>query len=96
MQGQLEVESAAEDVVAEVAGVVGLVDRGLQPATGVDQLAAQVDEGVVAAHRERRDDDAFDQRVRIGHHQRGVFAGAGLALVGVDHEVVRLAVALRE
>ena len=34
---------------------------------------------------------ALDQRVRVVHHQRQVLAGARLALVGVDHQVVRLA-----
>ena len=42
------------------------------------------------------DDDALDQRVRVVRHQRQVLAGARLALVGVDHEVVRLAVVLRD
>ena len=42
------------------------------------------------------DDDALDQRVRRRQHQRDVLAGAGLGLVGVDHQVVRLAVALRD
>ena len=36
------------------------------------------------------------ERVRVGHHQRQVLAGARLALVGVDDEVVRLAVVLRD
>src|SRR5690606_3854368 len=37
----------------------------------------------------------LDQRVRVVHHQRQVLAGARLALVGVDDEVVRLPVVLR-
>jgi hypothetical protein len=93
---QVEVEAAAEDVRAEVALGVGLLDRGAQPAGRVHRLAADVDRGEVGADRIRRDDDAFDQRVRVGHHQRQVLAGARLALVGVDHEVVRLAVVLRD
>ncbi len=34
--------------------------------------------------------------VRRGHHQRGVLAGARLGLVGVDDEVLRLGVVLRD
>ena len=36
------------------------------------------------------------QRVRAGHHQRDVLAGARLGLVGVDDEVLRLRVVLRD
>ena len=42
------------------------------------------------------DDHALDQRVRAGHHQRDVLAGARLGLVGVDDEVLRLRVVLRD
>ena len=79
-----------------IAGGVGLLRPRLQPADDVQDLAAHVDERVVGADRVRRDDDALDQRVRVGHHQRDVLAGARLGLVGVDDEVVRLAVALRD
>ena len=42
------------------------------------------------------DHHALDERVRVGEEQRDVLAGARLRLVGVDDEVVRLAVALRD
>ena len=42
------------------------------------------------------DGRALDEHVRVGHHQRDVLAGARLGLVRVDHQVVRLAVALRQ
>ena len=38
--------------------------------------------------RVRGDDHAFDERVRVGHHQRQVLAGARLALVGVDDQIL--------
>ncbi len=82
--------------VAQVALGVGLVDGVAQPARGVHRLAADVDDGEVGPDRVGGDDDALDERVRVGHHQRQVLAGARLALVGVDHEVVRLAVVLRD
>ena len=92
----VEVEAAAVDVAAQVPRRVGLAHGGLEPAAGLHELPPQVHEGVVRADGERRDDHAFDQRVRVGHHQRRVLAGARLALVGVHDEVVRLAVVLRD
>ena len=96
VHGDVEVVAGAVDVLAEVAGEVGLLDGALQPAYDVQHLAADVDERVVGADRVAGDDHALDQRVRRGHHQRDVLAGARLGLVGVDHQVVRLAVALRD
>ena len=87
---QIEVEPAAADVVAEIAGVVGLGDGGLQPAQYRDDFAAQVDEGVPGPDGIGRDDHSLDEQVRRGQHQRGVFTGAGFGLVGVDDQVVRL------
>ena len=37
---------------------------------------------------------AFDQEMRIVAHDVPVLAGAGLGLVGIDHEIVRTAVGL--
>ena len=56
----------------------------------VQRLAAHVDRAEVRADRVAGDDAALDQRVRVGHHRRDVLAGARLALVGVDHEVLGL------
>ena len=91
---QLEVEAAAEDVLAEVARLVGLGHRELQPPDRVQHLAAHVDERVAGPDRVAGDDGALDEHVRVGHHQRDVLARARLGLVGVDREVVRLAVVL--
>ena len=67
-----------------------LLDGRGHPADRVHRLAADVDERLCCAHRVAGDDDALDHRVRVVHHQRQVTAGARLALVGVDHDVVRL------
>ena len=93
---QLDVDAGPEDVGAEVAGLVGLTSRGTQPAYDVQHLTAYVDEGGLGPDRVRRDDDALDQRVGRGHHERDVLAGARLGLVGVDHEVPGLGVVLRD
>ena len=79
-----------------ITGLVGLGDRVLQPPDHVQHLAAHVDEGVVGPDRVGGDHGALDERVRVGQHQRDVLAGARLGLVGVHHQVVRLAVALRD
>ncbi len=55
-------------------------------------LAAQVDERMVAADRARRDRDALNEDVRVAHDERDVLAGARLGLVGVHHEVAGTAV----
>ena len=86
-----DVDPAAEDVLAEVALGVGLAHRPGDPADRVHGLTADVDERLAGPHRVAGDDDALDHRVRVVHHDRQVPAGAGLALVGVDDHVVRLA-----
>ena len=42
-----------------------------------------------AIHRAAGDQAAFDKKMRIVPHDLAILAGAGLGLVGVDHEVVR-------
>ena len=71
-------------------------DGGGDATDRVRDLAADVDERVVRADGVGRVDAALDQRVRVGEHERDVLAGARLGLVGVDHEVVRLAGVLRD
>src|SRR5664280_1650789 len=87
MHGDIQVEAAPEDVLAQVAGGVRLLDRTQQPAVDMDNLTAQVDEGMVATDGERGDGRALDQDLGGRHHQGDVLAGARLRLVGVDHQV---------
>src|SRR5918994_1197543 len=88
---QVQVEPGALDVAAQQPLVVGGVDRRLEPAARPAALAPQVDEGVAAADGVGGDDHALDQGVRVALEQLHVLEGAGLALVGVDHQVGRLA-----
>ena len=90
VDGDVEVVPGVEDVLADEAGGVRLLDGLLHAADDVQDLAAHVDERVPGLDRERTDDDAFDQQVRVGQHERDVLAGAGLGLVGVHHEVAGL------
>ena len=86
----VEVEVVAVDVVlAEQLGLIGLVDRGLQPLALADELAAHIDVARAAIHRAAGDQAALDQQMRIVPHDLAVLAGAGLGLVGVDDEIVR-------
>jgi hypothetical protein len=45
---------------------------------------------------ESRDQTAFDERMRIVFHQHAVFAGAGLAFVGIDDDVLGLGRSARD
>ena len=91
----VEVEVPAVDVVlADQLGLVGLVDRRLQLLALADELAAHVDVAGVRAHREGGEQRALDQQMRIMPHDLAVLAGAGLRLVGVDHEIGRPRIAL--
>ena len=92
----LEVEPGTEDVGAQVTGLVGLGHGEVQPADHVQHLAAHVDEGPVRVDGVAGDHDALDQRLRVVQQGRHVFAGPGLRLVGVHHQVVRLVAALRD
>ena len=54
------------------------------------ELAADVDVAALRPDRVRGDGAALDQRVRGPPHDLAVLEGAGLRLVGVAHQVVRL------
>src|SRR5690606_5463849 len=78
-----------EDVLADVAGLVGLVQRLRDPLLGEGHLAPDVEEGLGGADRVRRDEHALDELVRVPLHEEAVLVGAGLRLVAVDDEVPR-------
>ena len=89
----IDVERPAVDVVlADQLGLIGLVDRGLQMLALPDELAAHIDVAGMRVHREARDQAALDQKMRVVPHDLAVLAGAGLGLVGIDHEIARPAV----
>jgi hypothetical protein len=88
---QVQVEPGAVDVAAEQPTLVGLADRRGQAPAGEATLAPQVDERLMAADRVGRHDGALDQGVRVALEQLHVLERARLALVGVDHQVGRLA-----
>ena len=85
-----DVEVVAVNVVlADQLGVVGLIDGGLKPLALADELAADIDVAMVHAHGAAGDQASLDQKMRIVPHDLAVLAGAGLRLVGIDHEIAR-------
>ena len=80
-------------VLAEEAGLVGLVDGALQRLALADELAAHIDVGGDRAHGEAGEQAALDQRMRVVAQDLAVLAGAGLGLVGIDDEIGRAPVA---
>ncbi|OIQ69007.1 hypothetical protein GALL_493970 [mine drainage metagenome] len=92
--GDVQVEVPAVDIaLADQLGRVGLLDRRFQAFALEDVFAADIDIGRMRPDRVGRDQAAFDQQVRVIAQDLAVLAGAGLGLVGVDHQIVR-AVAL--
>src|SRR5204862_5117065 len=89
MQVELKIPARAAGVLADQAGVVGLIDGRLQPLCLVIKLAADVDVASVDAHADRGEQAAFDQLVRVVADDVAVFAGARLALIGIDAKIGR-------
>ena len=88
----VEIEIPAMDIVlADEAGLIGLVDGGLQVFALADEFAAHIDVADVAGHGRAGNQAAFDQQMRIMAHDLAVLAGAGFGLVGIDDEIVRAA-----
>ena len=91
----VEVERPAVDVVlADQPRLIGLVDRGLQALALADEFAADVDVAGVRGHGRAGVEAALDQEMRVVPHHLAVLAGAGLGLVGIDHEIMRAVVGL--
>ena len=88
VQDERAVEARAEDVAAEVAGLVGLGDRRVEHVGLLLVLAADVDERLRRVDRVGGDDDALDQLMRVLLHQLAVLERPGLGLVGVDDDVL--------
>src|SRR5579862_1156089 len=90
------------NIIARAAGVlaneprrIGFVDRRLEALCLIVEFAADVDVGGLHPHPEAGQNAALDQLVRVVAQDVAVLAGAGFALVGVDHEVARPVALLR-
>ena len=90
MGAKLEIEPGAAQVLAEIAAAVGFRQRPIDNLEEVAILASNIDETLVSLDGIARDDNAFDELMRVILHQGAVFAGAGLALIRVAHHVLGL------
>ena len=87
-QLQVELEAAAEDVVAEHAVGAGLLDRALEAQHGERVLGADVEDALRRAGHVPGDHHPLEQRVRVALDLVAVHVGAGVALVRVADEVL--------
>ena len=87
MEVDVEIIPRSAGVLADEAFFVCFLDGALQDSGFVVELAADVDVGGGGVHGAADDETAFNELVRVFAHDLAVFAGAGLAFVGVDNEV---------
>src|SRR5262249_13356541 len=89
-------EPRAEDARSQEPVRFRRAHRLREDAPGLDVLAADVDEGRVAADCVGGDEHPLDQRVGIALEDVAVLEGPRLALVGVDDEIDRARAFLRD
>ena len=87
MDEDVEVVATAAGVLADQTFFVGFLDCTLQDGGFVVEFTADVDIGGSAIHRSAGNEAAFNQFVRVFAHDFSIFAGAGLAFVGINNEV---------
>src|SRR5208283_2726685 len=90
----VELEPAAQDVVAQNAVFPRLFDRAVQPVDGQGILRADIDDAFRRAHHVSADDHAFDQGVRIALDLIAIHVRAGIALVRVADDVLLVGLGL--
>ena len=84
---QMEGTTAAENIVTEIAGREAEVDGATHDAFGIGILTANIDKALGRTDREAGDGHALDQHARIAFHQHAIGESAGVAFVGVAHDV---------
>ena len=85
---EVELEAAAEHVVAQDPVGAGLLDRPLQAQDGERVLGADVEDALRRAGHVAGDRHPLDERVRVALDLVAVHVGAGVALVRVADEVL--------
>ena len=80
--------AAAADIGAEVTGGPGDVQRLAQCGHGLWIFRAHIDVTVAGPDGETGNGHAFDQQEGVAFHQHAVGEGAGVAFVGVAHNVL--------
>src|SRR5579872_1830390 len=89
-QLDIELESAAEDVLSQKSVLAGLLDGTVETMHRQRILGAHIDDSFGCAHHVAADDHAFKQRVRIALDLVAVHIGAGIAFVRVTDDVFGL------
>ncbi len=64
--------------ISEETRFLNLTDRCEEATVNVDDLAPQIDECVLTVDGFRRDRDALEQQVGVGHEERNVLTGSRL------------------
>ena len=90
----VELESTSQDVVAEHAIFMGLLNRTVQPMHGQGILGADVNDALGRTHDVAADDHAFQQRVGIALDLVAVHVSAGIALVRIADDVLAIGLSL--
>ena len=88
------VQPRTQDIVPQIAGLLALGDGGQQTGTQVGVLLPHVDVTVIGPHGPAGDDHALQQLEGVVGDELPVLEGAGLALVGVAHHALVLALDL--
>merc|ERR1712183_1148311 len=89
---QVKVVSAATDVLAQEAGLVGLPDGQLEVAGLVVELSSDVDISSPGAHSFTGHQASLHQGVRVVSHYLPVLACSGFSLVSIDDQILGSAV----
>ncbi len=88
---QIEVKAGSQDVLAQQAVFLGLVDGDVQAVDGQRILGPAVDVTLMGADGLGGDDHAFQNGVRVGLQDAAVHEGARVAFVGVAQHVFDVA-----
>ena len=88
--------SAAENILADIAGGAGLCDRLVRGSWRPGRIRREYKCRSCGADRITGDHDAFDQLMRITLDQLAILERARLTLVGIAAEIARALIVLGE
>ena len=77
----------AQDVAADITGLICLIEGDGQPLLGVGHLASHIEEALGKPEGVAGDQTSLDELVGVALHEEAVFVGTGLRLVAVHHQI---------
>src|SRR5262245_15921254 len=83
----MEALAATQYVFAEVARLVGLIDRQIQNLVGVRVFRTQIDVTLSGADGDSSDGHALDENERVALHEHAIGKGARIALVRIANDI---------